>query len=382
MNVVFVSNYINHHQIPLSQELNQYCLKDGGSYYFIQVEEMEQERVEMGWDKALQDNSFLLSYFEDARRCQSLIDEADVVIFGGIEDVSYIKNRLKDNKCVWRYCERLYRTGRYKFITPRGLLRKFKDHTQYAFRKNYLLCSGGYVAGDFRMVGAYPGKKFKFGYFPEFIEYDVEQLFLRKSGQTSGKVMIFWAARMIALKHPEDVVLLAKKLKERNCNFEVQMAGGGVLESDIRELIKLHNLDDCVKMLGFLSPQNTRRKMEEADIFLATSGVLEGWGAVINEAMNSACVVIANKKMGAVPYLMKDRYNGIVYGNLMKESVLHQIEEVITDKELRRSYSENAYDTIKGSWNAPVAANRLYKAMKASVQERKIPCFVEGPLSK
>ena len=52
MKVTFVSNYINHHQIPLSDILYQ---KWGDDYRFIQTQPMEEERVRLGWNA---DNSF------------------------------------------------------------------------------------------------------------------------------------------------------------------------------------------------------------------------------------------------------------------------------------------------------------------------------------
>ena len=36
--------------------------------------------------------------------------------------------------------------------------------------------------------------------------------------------------------------------------------------------------------------------MEKADIFLFTSDRREGWGAVANEAMNSACALVVSGK--------------------------------------------------------------------------------------
>ena len=46
MKITFVSNYINHHQIPFSNA----CYGElGDGYRFIQTEPMEEERVAMGW---------------------------------------------------------------------------------------------------------------------------------------------------------------------------------------------------------------------------------------------------------------------------------------------------------------------------------------------
>ena len=46
MTFTFVSNYINHHQIPLCQALYEQL---GEDFTFIQTMPMEKERVDMGW---------------------------------------------------------------------------------------------------------------------------------------------------------------------------------------------------------------------------------------------------------------------------------------------------------------------------------------------
>ena len=46
MNAVFVSNYINHHQIPFCEAMEEVT---GRNFLFIQTEQMEKERLRMGW---------------------------------------------------------------------------------------------------------------------------------------------------------------------------------------------------------------------------------------------------------------------------------------------------------------------------------------------
>ena len=46
--------------------------------------------------------------------------------------------------------------------------------------------------------------------------------------------------------------------------------------------------------------------MEQANIFIISSTHEEGWGAVVNEAMNSGCVVIGSHAAGAVPFLIEN----------------------------------------------------------------------------
>ena len=140
MRFVFVSNYINHHQIPFCNAMNEiFC----GSFAFIQTEAMEEERIRMGWE-AQADCPYLRYYDKEEENCRRLIDEATVVLFGGCEEESYIQKRLQTGKPVIRDSERLYRTGQWKAVSPRGLKKKFLDHTRYRKSPVYLLCAGAY----------------------------------------------------------------------------------------------------------------------------------------------------------------------------------------------------------------------------------------------
>ena len=163
MTLTFVSNYINHHQIPVSDELYR-LLGDG--YTFIQTEPVEEERLRMGWRDESGKLPYLKLFYEEPERCRELILNSDVVVFGGTDEESYIRPRLAAGGLVLRYSERIYKSGQWKAISPRGLKKKYEDHTRYRKAPVYLLCAGGYVASDFHLVRAYPGKMLKWGYFP------------------------------------------------------------------------------------------------------------------------------------------------------------------------------------------------------------------------
>ena len=183
MKVTFVSNYINHHQIPVSNRLFE---RLGADYAFVQTEKMEEERVQMGWNPDTASLPYLLLYEKDPEGAMGRIMDSDVVIFGGTDEESYIKPRLRAGKIVIRYSERIYKTGQWKFISPRGLKKKYEDHTQYRKSPVYLLCSGAYVASDFNLVRAYPKKKMKWGYFPATKQYDLDTLMAGKERPTRG----------------------------------------------------------------------------------------------------------------------------------------------------------------------------------------------------
>lgn len=354
---VFVSNYLNHHQIPFC---NAMCERRNGSFVFIQTEPMEEERIRMGWQEKVS-QPYLKLFYEEPEVCRALITEAEIVIFGGCDDESYIEERLHAGKPVIRYSERLYKTGQWKAVSPRGLKKKYHDHTRYRKAPVYLLCSGAYVASDFSIVHAYPGKMFCWGYFPETKHYEMATLMNRKGWEQYKVPHLLWAARMIGWKHPELAVETAKALRDKGYRFRMDIIGGGEMENEVRALAERYALGDCVNFPGFLKPEQVREQMEKADIFLFTSDRQEGWGAVANEAMNSGCALLADHMIGAVPYLVKDGMNGLVYRDGCREELFRLAEKLVSDRELCRTLGRNAYTTITECWNAENAAESLIR---------------------
>lgn len=381
MKVTFVSNYINHHQIPVSNEL---YARLGEEYTFIQTEPMEQERVQMGWNPDTASIPYLCIFGENPEKAMNLIMESDVVIFGGTDEEKYIQPRLKAGKPVIRYSERLYKTGQWKFISPRGLKKKYEDHTQYRKAPVYLLCAGAYVASDFNLVRAYPGKKLKWGYFPEFSEQDVDKLLaLKNSVHKNGKIEILWAARFIDWKHPEMVVKLAQNLKEAKYDFHITMIGGGVMKEEIEHMVQCLGVEDCVTLAGFKKPNEVRTYMEKSDIYLVTSDRQEGWGAVVNEAMNSGCAVVGDVMIGAVPYLIENGVDGFIYKTRDLSSLTRRVQKLLDNPELICKAGRNAYQKIAQSWNAKVAAERLLELAEDLLENRvDMDKWPDGPLSR
>ena len=83
MKLTIVSNYINHHQIPMADALYQ---KLGADFAFIQTSPMEEDRVKMGWGNEVRSIPYLKLYYEECERCARRILDSDIVVFGGVED--------------------------------------------------------------------------------------------------------------------------------------------------------------------------------------------------------------------------------------------------------------------------------------------------------
>ena len=375
MRIAFVSNYINHHQIPFCNAMHR-LLK--GNFTFIQTQGMEAERVKMGWHEE-ERPAYVKCWYEAEAECRSLVMDCDVVLFGGTDDESFIQERFKSGKPVIRLSERLYKTGQWKAVSPRGLCKKYFDHTRYRKSKVWLLCCGAYVPSDFHIVRAYPEKMYCWGYFPETRRYDLDRLFSEKgwmSECTEGpdqdpakkQPYLLWAGRMIDWKHPELALEAAKYLKERGISFHLDMIGDGKMRDVIEARLNSYGLKGQVRLLGFQPPEQVRLAMEKADIFLFTSDRQEGWGAVANEAMNSGCALVADHMIGAAPYLINQGQNGYVYRDGCPEELFSLTEKLAVDRGLCQRLGRNAYRTIAENWNSENAASRLLKLIEGLLE--------------
>lgn len=357
MKVVFVSNYYNHHQSAISEE---FCRQTGGHYYFIQTETMSVERKNMGWGQNLLPRFVIESYKdkETYKRCMDLINSADVVIAGSAPE-KMIRKMIRSGKLVFRYSERIYKNKKKLLQLP---LRYVKYHfDNYPYKNVYMLCASAYAARDYAITGMFKGKTFKWGYFPAVKKYEnIEKLI---ADETPASIL--WVARLIEWKHPELPIKIAKSLKESGYKFQLSLIGNGKLESKIREMIKSEGVEDCVTMLGAMKPEEVRKHMEQSEIFLFTSDFNEGWGAVLNESMNSACAVVASHAIGSVPFLINDGENGFIYKNGDEEDLFNKVKFLLDNPEKRKEMSFKAYKTMTEIWNAENAVKKLLNLVES-----------------
>jgi glycosyltransferase involved in cell wall biosynthesis len=120
--------------------------------------------------------------------------------------------------------------------------------------------------------------------------------------------------------------------------------------------------------------------METCHIHLFTSNYLEGWGAVVNEGMNSGCVEVVNAQVGAAPYLIRHGENGLVYPNDSYERMEELVLDLFAHWDGKKQMGQAAYETIRDTWNASHAAEELLRFVE-ELQRGSIVPAGRGPLS-
>ena len=379
MRVTFYSNFLTHHQVPFCIEMQK---RLGENFKFVSTMKIFQWRLDLGFKDLDAEYDFVVRAYEsetERQKAKQLAIDSDVVIIGSTTD-ELIEERLKQDKLTFRYRARvfLFLDGFFKTIFNKEKAKLFYDrHIKYRKNKNlYMLCANAYGANDFNFLGLYKNKIYKWGYFLETNEYDIDKLIEQK--EENKVIEIIWVARFINWKHPEIVLKLAKNLKRQDYKFKIKMLGTGVLEDKIKNEIKRQSLSDCVEVVGQVPSDKVKNYMEKANIFIGTSDSREGWGAVINEAMNAGCAIVANQKMGSVPFLIKHNENGIMYKNY--KDFEEKVKLLIDNKELRYKFSKNAYQSITQEWTSGEAASNIIELFNAIIEKRESE-VKDGPAS-
>ena len=371
MKIAFISNFYNHHQAPLSEALNTLT---EGNYRFISTMPISEERLKMGWGEENVPDFVRMAWLsrEEAIDCKAFVDEADVVILGSAPR-GWVKDRLRTGKLTFYYSERLYKEGVPYHKLPVHFLRNLKNIIRH--KNLYLLCASAYTAADYAKTLTFLGKAYQWGYFTALKQYESMDTLIGEKEKNS----ILWVSRFIELKHPELPIAVAKRLRDEGYDFTLSMIGTGELEEVTKQAVEANGLSDCVSFLGSMSPGEVRSYMEKNEIFLFTSDRNEGWGAVLNESMNSACAVVANRAIGSVPFLLRDGENGYTYDDT--EELYRKVKALLDDADTRRRMAKEAYATMVGEWNAENAAKKLLLLSEQLLKKPKARPFHTGVCS-
>lgn len=358
MKIAFFSNFLNHHQLPLCEALYN---TEGIEFLFVACEKIPEDRLKMGYEDMNTKYPFVLRAYEDEEAAVKVAEEYDSVIFGACP-TSYLAHRMNQNKLSFRFCERSLKKGTWRRFIPRTRKKIHEGYTKYKKKKLYILGASSYAASDLALCGFDKKKCFEWGYFPAIDEKDLDNIFAQKRENKVPEIL--YAGRLLPLKHVIDTVKAVHNLKNQSIDAHFTIIGEGESAEEIKNYVEINDLSGRVTMLPFMSPDEVRKYMDKADIFVFGSNFYEGWGAVVNEAMNSACATVVSHAVGSAAYLIRSGENGYVYKFADVDELTDKLKTLVCDKALRESFGKEAYKTVTELWTASVAAERFIELCK------------------
>ena len=159
----------------------------------------------------------------------------------------------------------------------------------------------------------------------------------------NSQIIIGNAGRLVTQKAQHYLIDIAKKLKNKNLDFKILVAGEGPLYGGLQEEIEKQNLNKHIELLGFVNDMNSF--MEQIDIFVSTA-LWEGFGFVLAEAMVAKKPVLAFD-LSSNPELVTDGENGFLIPPNNIDLFAEKLAELINDESLRNEMGERAHTFAK-----------------------------------
>lgn len=178
-----------------------------------------------------------------------------------------------------------------------------------------------------------------------------------KNKFTGEKISICFVGMLIPLKNI-DMILEALNLAFPKRNFTLEIIGEGMLYKNISKKISELKLEGCVKMLGKLSREEVKNRMNSTDVFVMVSKP-EAFGLVYLEAMSQGCITIGTKRQG-IDGIIEHGKNGF----LCEARNVENLKDIFIDINLmsyddKMCLSNNAINTASLLTNRKVATDYL-----------------------
>lgn len=382
MKLVFYSLVLNHHQACVADEFYDIL---GDDYAFVETAECHDQK---GATEDYSKRPYLVKAWESAEAWQhaiGLAETAEVCVFGGYEALPFEKARMKRGLLSFDMGERMLKHGWLNLASPRILKMIMSYHLGGWSRKPlYKLCCSAFAKGDQYKLWSFKNRCFKWGYFTSVGSYD------DGTKRYNETVRLMWCARFLTWKHPELTVVLASLLKKDGYKFHIDIYGGEGLNvahekvysrETLERLVERLDVKDCVTFQGLKPNAEILQAMREHDIFLFTSDMTEGWGAVANEAMTNGCCLVGSDAIGAVPYLVKDGVNGMQFKSCNVQDLYKTVRFLMDNPEKRMEMASEGQTFLCDVWSPRKAAEALL-ALIDDLRQGKDTSILEGPCSK
>jgi glycosyltransferase involved in cell wall biosynthesis len=163
----------------------------------------------------------------------------------------------------------------------------------------------------------------------------------------TDKKIIIASGKLTEKKRPLDLIEAFAQLK--NPNAYLVFMGDGELRADLEAQIKLHQLEDSVKITGFINQSVVPEFYALADLYTMPSGWGETWGLSTNEAMNFHLPVIVSNMCGSAYNLVEEGKNGYTFQSGNVEDLSRKMKQFFSLSSIEQEKMGDAsVDIING----------------------------------
>jgi colanic acid/amylovoran biosynthesis glycosyltransferase len=160
----------------------------------------------------------------------------------------------------------------------------------------------------------------------------VEELLIASGGRLVEKKGLLYLIRALSI------------LRNRSFDFEAVLIGGGPLREALERAIGLHELQERVRVTGFISHDEVKDYLLRAALFVAPSvvtenGEMDGIPNLLLEAMAAGKAVVASA-IPPITEVVDDGINGYLVQERDVKSLAEGIADILSDERKRRMMGE------------------------------------------
>lgn len=319
MRIVFWQNCLSPHQLPYIVRLMDDERVD--EVIVIAGESVSDERKKMGWSVA---------QYEGVERCKIYVAPSDDIVrqlmecrqkdswhlFSGIRADAFVFKCLQISLSY--HLRRGIVTERpntydFKHNIPNAKpywmhkLRFMLQDKKYAKHIEVVFAMGQEAVAYFQSLHMV-WKVFPFCYCTLSAKVGAKPL------QADRLPQYLYCGSLSARKDPLAIARGLSWLNKESIHGKLKMIGDGPMRSKIEKYVAIHNLEGKILLLGTKRQTEVPTYMQQADIFILPS-LYDGWGAVINEALQAGCYVICSDACGASDLICEDSKLGVVFAH-------------------------------------------------------------------
>lgn len=347
MHLVFWQNIVSPHQLPYIKQLTKEPTID--TVTLVAAEDISEDRKRMGWENGSEIKNSVNLIIADKNRIPEEIakellsreQENSIHLFTGISSFEFCNYYLRMS-LDYNVKRAIISEGPLTFshgiegLKPIWLhkIKYFLREKRYAPFINYIFAIGTPAVKYFSSINS-KWKVFPFAYSTEKpngndLVADIEE--------KQGIVNYIFVGSLSKRKSPSTIVEAIKGLN--NCNLT--LVGDGEEKDKINRIIKNDQLFDRCEMIGFQKQSIIHEKMSQHDVLILPS-LHDGWGAVVNEALQVGLYVLVSDRCGAADLIKDDEKRGMVFKAGNTKDLANKMRQVIAN-----------IQTIR--------ANRIYRA--------------------
>ena len=202
----------------------------------------------------------------------------------------------------------------------------------------------------FESLGVKIDKIYRFGYFRNVRTISQESLI-------NETTQLIFVGQLIERKGIMTLLEAIKTIAKTNKYFHLTIIGTGKLELLLKQFINKNQLQNLITLLGVINSEDIIDYIKKADLLILPS-VFDGWGMVVNEALQSHVPVLVSDQCGAKE-LVKHGQTGFIFQHNNVESLTENLQNFLNLSSEKKMEMKRFAGKMGEKISIPIVSNYL-----------------------